>query len=268
MARDGMGRLGNRRGTGSEMEMARDGMARDGTAQQWTAAMDLVMDGSDRSDGLSVARWDGLGNGWLGDGLDGSTDRTGSAIDGSRWIGWLVMEWDGSAIGYGRLAMDWMAREDGTGSAMDGSASHDGWQWTARRSVGRARKWMARRRAMDGNGRLAGRLGNQQWTARDVLDGSQWDELGNGRLGVARWIGRLVMGRLGNGGLGVAQWIGRLVMGWARQWTAWRCAMDRTACDGMGSAMDGSASCDEYELDGLRWIGRLDGLGNGWLGVP
>jgi len=41
-------------------------------------------------------------------------------------------------------------------------------------------------------------------------------------------------------------------MGRARQWTARRRrAMDWTARNGTGSAMDGSASCDEYELDGL-----------------
>ena len=69
--------------------------------------------------------------------------------------------------------MDWTAR-DGTGLAMDGSALRDG------------------------------------------LDGLRWDGLGNGRLvGVARWIGRLVMGR-------------------ARQWMARRRAMNMnwTACDG------------------------------------
>jgi len=45
-------------------------------------AMDLVMDGLDISYRLGVARWNGLRNGWLGDGLDGSTDWTGLAIDG------------------------------------------------------------------------------------------------------------------------------------------------------------------------------------------
>jgi hypothetical protein len=138
-----------------------------------------------------------------------------------------------------------------------GSGGHGVAPWIGRLVMGRAWQWTARRCAMDWT------AGNRQWMARDVLDGSRWDEPVNGRLGVTRWIGRLAMGRLGNGRLSVARWIGWLAMGRARQWRARRCAMDWTACDGTGSAMDGSASCDEYELDGLQWIGRSDGLGNG-----
>ncbi len=88
--------------------------------------------------------------------------------------------------------MYWTAR-DGTSPSMDGSVSRDGLDGL---------RWDGL--AMDG---LA-------W--RDGLDGSQWDGLGNGGLGVAQWIGRLVMGR-------------------ARQWMARRRAMNMnwTACNGL-----------------------------------
>ena len=158
------------------------------------------MGGSDRSDWIGVARWqDGLCNGWLGDGLDGLTDWTGS-------MDWMACD------GMGQLS-----NRSGTGSEMDGSASRDGWQWTARNGTARngtAWQWTTRRRAMDrtqtdrtGSASRDGRTGYamngsaMDWTARQIRR-AQWIGRGNGRLGVARWIGRLAMGR-------------------ARQWTAW-----------------------------------------------
>ena len=114
-------------------------------------------------------------------------------MDSLQWIGW-----DGSAIGNGRLAMDWMGQ---LGNERLGVA--DGWQWMAMDgSDWRARDGMGS--AMDGS------------ASRDGLDGLRWDGSAIGR---------------------------------ARQWTA------RNGLDGSrwnGSAMDGSAS-------------RMDG--NGWLGV-
>ena len=56
---------------------------------------------------------------WMADGLDGSTDWTSSAIDGSRWIGWLAMgrarQWMDrrrTMDGNGRLGVAW----DGLGN--------------------------------------------------------------------------------------------------------------------------------------------------------
>ena len=69
--------------------------------------------------------------------------------------------------------------------------------------------------------------------SRDGFDGSRLDGLGNGRLGIAQWIGRLA---IGNGGL----------------------AMYWTARVGTSSAIDGSVSRDG--LDGLQWDGSaMDG---------
>ncbi len=92
---------------------------------------------------------------------------------------------------------------------------------------GDARDKRTRERCNMGNGTARQMEGS---ASRDGLDGSRWDGLGNGRLGIARWIERLVMGR-------------------ARQWMARRHAMNMnwTARDGLdartGSALDGSA-CD------------------------
>ena len=152
-----------------------------------------------------------------GSAMDGSVSRDGSA--GSRWD-WLGNGRLGVARWIGRLAMGRRLGNGGLGVA----------PWIGQLAMGMAWQWTAWRCAMDWM------AGNRQWMARDVLAGLRWDdELGNGRLGVARWIGRLVMGRLGNGRLGVAQWIRRLVIGRARQWMARRRAMNMnwTACDGL-----------------------------------
>ena len=82
---------------------------------QWTA------------NGLLDNGWDWTGNeglsvDWMADGLDGSTDWTSSAIDGSRWIKWLAMD----------LVMDGSDRSYRLGVAMEWARN-----WMARRWIGR-----------------------------------------------------------------------------------------------------------------------------------
>ena len=184
------------------------GLAMDGLARG--RAMDLVMDGSDRSDGIGVARWrNEICNGWLGDGLDSSTDWRGS-------MDWMACD------GMGRLGnRQWTARNvlaslrwDELGNGRLGVA-----QLIGRLVMVRAWQWMAWRRAMDWTARNGTGLAMDGSALRDGLDGSRWYGLGNGWLGVARWIGRLAMGRDWQwmAWLGVARWIGRLAMGGARQ---------------------------------------------------
>ena len=95
-------------------------------------------------------------------------------MDGLQWIGK-----DGSAIGNGRLAMDWMGRLGNR-------------QWTSCDGLdGTARQWTG-----------------WQWMA---IDGSDWDGwMAWTDRTIRRLMIRLTMERLSNGGLGVA-------LGWARQ---------------------------------------------------
>ncbi len=92
---------------------------------QWTA------------NGLLDNGWDWTGNerlsvDWMADGLDGSTDWTSLAIDGSRWIKWLAMD---LVMEFGQIVQVGVARWNGLaiseldGSAMDQTAQQIGRVW-------------------------------------------------------------------------------------------------------------------------------------------